>query len=236
MNFNVSGKLTNTGGGALVPIGTVLEFAGSTAPLNYLMCNGQAVSRTTYSELFSVIGTTYGSGDGSTTFNVPDRRGKVGVGYGNGLAIYSYANQLGHTDGSKDAVVVSHNHVVNTSCGAAGAHNHTRGSMNITGAFHIRHCASSGNPATVANEQIGALKGEGFDTGYSQWSNGLSMQSWKYYPEKVTFDASRNWTGETSWKEDHTHSIGVTIQSNGESGTNKNLQPYIVQNYIIRAK
>lgn len=50
----------------------------------------------------------------------------------------------------------------------------------------------------VANEQIGALKGEGFDMNFSNWSNGISMQSWSYHPEKVTFDASRNWTGETS--------------------------------------
>lgn len=101
MNFDVSGKLTNTGGGALVPIGTILEFAGSTAPANYLMCNGQAVSRTEYAELFLVIGTTYGSGNGSTTFNVPDRRGRVGVGAGQSPESSATTYTLGHTDGSK---------------------------------------------------------------------------------------------------------------------------------------
>lgn len=55
-----------------VPTGTVLSFAGATAPTNYLLCNGQAVSRTAYADLFNVIGTTYGKGDGSTTFNVPN--------------------------------------------------------------------------------------------------------------------------------------------------------------------
>ena len=59
-------------GGITVPIGTVSAFAGTTLPIGYLWCNGQEVSRTTYSELFSVIGTTFGTGDGSTTFNVPN--------------------------------------------------------------------------------------------------------------------------------------------------------------------
>ena len=55
-----------------VPVGTVLVFAGTTAPTGYLLCDGSAVSRTTYSVLFSVIGTTYGVGDGSSTFNLPN--------------------------------------------------------------------------------------------------------------------------------------------------------------------
>ena len=56
---------------AMLPIGTILPFAGGTIPYGFLATNGAAVSRTTYSALFSAIGTTYGSGDGSTTFNLP---------------------------------------------------------------------------------------------------------------------------------------------------------------------
>lgn len=55
--------------------GTVLPFAGEAAPNGWLLCYGQAISRTTYSTLFGIIGTTYGTGDGSTTFNLPDLRG-----------------------------------------------------------------------------------------------------------------------------------------------------------------
>ena len=58
----------NTG----VPVGTMITFAGKTVPEGYLLCNGAAVSRTTYARLFAAIGTTYGAGDGSTTFNLPD--------------------------------------------------------------------------------------------------------------------------------------------------------------------
>ena len=70
--------------GDTLPIGTVTQYGGSTAPTNWLFCNGQAVSRTTYKLLFDVIGTTYGSGDGSTTFNLPDFRSRLPIGIGAG--------------------------------------------------------------------------------------------------------------------------------------------------------
>ena len=57
---------------AVLPIGSYIQFAGSQAPEGFLVCNGGEISRTTYSKLFAVIGTTYGSGDGSTTFNLPN--------------------------------------------------------------------------------------------------------------------------------------------------------------------
>lgn len=63
--------------------GTVLPFAGSTAPTGWLLCHGQAVSRTTYAALFAAIGTVYGVGDGTTTFNLPDLRGRVIAGLDN---------------------------------------------------------------------------------------------------------------------------------------------------------
>lgn len=63
--------------------GMVFDYAGSTAPSGFLLCYGQAVSRTTFAQLFTVIGTSYGVGDGSTTFNVPDLRGVVTAGVGN---------------------------------------------------------------------------------------------------------------------------------------------------------
>jgi microcystin-dependent protein len=64
------------------PAGALMAFAGTSAPTGYLECDGSAVSRTTYSTLFDAIGTTWGSGDGSTTFNVPDLRGAFARGTG----------------------------------------------------------------------------------------------------------------------------------------------------------
>ena len=66
----------------LQPTGTIVIYAGATAPAGWLVCNGANISRTTYAALFGILGTTYGAGDGSTTFAVPDMRGRVSVGIG----------------------------------------------------------------------------------------------------------------------------------------------------------
>ena len=72
---DLSASVTAQGVSALMPTGTVLHFAGSSAPTGWLLCDGAAVSRTTYATLFALISTTYGVGDGSTTFNVPNTSG-----------------------------------------------------------------------------------------------------------------------------------------------------------------
>ena len=66
-----------------VPIGAMMAYGGATAPSGWLLCYGQAISRTTYSALFAVIGTAYGVGDGSSTFNLPDKRGRASIGADN---------------------------------------------------------------------------------------------------------------------------------------------------------
>lgn len=68
------------GGNGQGVTGMVTAYAGANAPLGYLLCNGQAVSRTVYASLFALLGTAYGVGNGTTTFNVPDLRGRVPVG------------------------------------------------------------------------------------------------------------------------------------------------------------
>lgn len=83
----------------LPPVGAILPYAGATAPFsNWAICNGQAVSRTTFSVLFGLLGITYGSGDGITTFNLPDTRGRVKAGVDGG------ANRLTTTTMSSQAL------------------------------------------------------------------------------------------------------------------------------------
>lgn len=90
-----------------VPTGSLLMWPTAGAPSGFLQCNGSAVSRSTYSALFAIIGTTFGSGDGSTTFNLPNYVDRMPIGAGN---LYS-ANSQG---GSKDAIVVSHSHTASS--------------------------------------------------------------------------------------------------------------------------
>lgn len=80
--FATSGAFTG-GTGQLVPTGTVLDYAGATEPAGFLFCAGQAISRTTYAALFALLGTFYGAGDTTTTFNLPDLQGRVVAGRDN---------------------------------------------------------------------------------------------------------------------------------------------------------
>ena len=100
-------------GTPLVPIGTILDFAAATPPTGYLVCNGDAVPRSTYAALFAVIGTTWGSGDGSTTFNIPDFRGRTSIGSGTGTGGNATAHALASKGG--DEALASHSHQASSS-------------------------------------------------------------------------------------------------------------------------
>ena len=81
------GKFSGNANTSDTPSGAILQFAGSSAPANWLLCDGALISRTTYATLFGVIGTNYGAGDGSTTFKLPDLRGRVPIGAGQGSSL-----------------------------------------------------------------------------------------------------------------------------------------------------
>jgi microcystin-dependent protein len=101
---------------ALLPVGYINMFAGSAAPSGYLICDGSAVSRSTYANLFALLGTTYGAGNGTTTFNIPDFRGRVPVGVGTGDATTATSWSLAQKKGNEDVSLVlnqlpSHSHL-----------------------------------------------------------------------------------------------------------------------------
>ena len=92
------------------PAGIVMPFAGSTAPQGYLLCDGSAVSRTDYADLFAAIGTTYGAGDESTTFNLPDLSGRVVLGVSQSHALGTTGGEATHTLTEQE--LPAHTHVV----------------------------------------------------------------------------------------------------------------------------
>jgi microcystin-dependent protein len=96
-----------------VPTGGLMMWSTGTAPSGWLLCAGAAVSRSTYSALFAIIGTTFGVGDGSTTFNVPNYTNRM-----------PYGTTVGATGGSADAVVVSHTHTATSTVTDPG-HSHS---------------------------------------------------------------------------------------------------------------
>jgi len=113
-----------------VPSGVISAYAGSTAPSGYLLCDGTAVSRTTYSGLFGIISTTYGVGDNSTTFNVPDLKGKVAVGRDSSQSEF---DNLAETGGAKThtlttAQLPSFSHEIQMSAGGGDGTTYVRGS------------------------------------------------------------------------------------------------------------
>ena len=129
-----------------VPTGSVQMYAAATAPLGYLLCNGSAVSRATYAALFAVIGTTYGVGDGTTTFNLPDLRGRaaIGAGAGAGLTPRTLAATGGAETVTLDTTMIpSHTHTSNATGG--------QGNLGLV-------LADGTNTATAVDPSLGELK------------------------------------------------------------------------------
>ena len=121
-------------GGPHVPIGGIIMWGASSTPSNYIQCKGQAVSRTTYSALFAVIGTNFGAGDGSTTFNLPNITDRFPMGSGGSASVgdtggsstktISTANLPSHSHSMGHTHAIDHNHP-STTTSSAGTHNHS---------------------------------------------------------------------------------------------------------------
>ena len=121
--MGISSALSATGA---VPVGVVDAFAGATAPAGWLLCSGQLVSRTQYPVLFTTIGTTYGAGDGSTTFAIPDMRGRAIAGKDNmgGTAAVRLTTAVSALDGLTLGATGG-NERVQTHTHIQDPHNHT---------------------------------------------------------------------------------------------------------------
>jgi microcystin-dependent protein len=148
-----------------VPVGGMTQFGGTTAPNGWLLCYGQPISRTTYALLFGVIGTAYGVGDGTTTFNLPDLRGRVAVGLDN----------MGGSPANRITNAVCG--ITGTTMGAAGGDQHAQADtlsavsaasagLSDPGHAHVIHTVGNGGGTPVG--EITGVSGANAPNGTTQ--------------------------------------------------------------------
>jgi len=146
------------GSGDTTPPGSLIAYAGSTAPGGWLLCYGQAISRSTYVDLFNVVSTTYGVGDGSTTFNIPDMRGRIPLPLDNlggasaNRITDSGADSLNGTGGLEthtllEAELPSHSHTLSTN----GDYQSGGGSTGANGSAGVGGVTSTTGSGTAHN-------------------------------------------------------------------------------------
>lgn len=210
-----------------LPIGFVGAYSGVTAPEGWLICDGAAVSRTAYSALFAAIGTTYGAGDGSTTFNLPDYRDRVPVGLD---ANDSDFNVLGKTLGSKSNTYdLTHKHTQ----GNTGAATGNTGSTTLTVNQIPSHTHGQYLNSEYGEKQPYALSGGGGSamTGYYVNTSNVSKTT---KDRQVTTGATGGGQGHTHSLNNHTHTNPATNNALGNTVIST-IQQSIVTNYIIKA-
>lgn len=225
--------------------GTVLPFAGTDAPTGWLLCYGQAVSRTQYAALFAKIGTTYGAGDGRTTFNIPDLRGRVAAGKdnmggttanrltsgGSGLNgaqlgsvggtethTLTEAQMPNHTHTGTAASAGAHTHTVSGDAGSAGAHTHTvSGSAASAGAHTHTVSGSAASAGAHTHTVSGSAASAGAHTHAVslQQLNSAGADGWGKLATGGEYVEGTIPDIDTKSAGAHTHSVSGTAASSG---------------------
>jgi microcystin-dependent protein len=198
-----------------VPVGSMVDFAGTTAPNGWLLCDGGAVSRITYKALFNTIGTSYGNGDGVLTFNLPDYRGRFPLGKtaaGTGSTLGATGGQLDHTH-----EVGAHTHSLSLSTGSNGGFSTSTG----TNGSHSHSVTASGDTSEET----------GFDA-----QSGSGADRTATHTHTVEVSGSTNSAGDHNHSvsvSDHTHTISGSTGSASGGTTDGANPPYLVANKII---
>lgn len=198
------------------PAGIIMPFAGTVAPQGYLLCDGSAVDRTTYATLFGVIGTTFGAGDGSTTFNLPDLGGRVPLGA-------SSTHMLGSTGGSETVTLTeselpAHVHVV-------PKHGHE----DTIGATTPEFSHSITQPVFKYNKPVNKAGGTDFG-GRERWTtNTTTATATRSTDVAVSVHAASNCTGSGSISD----KVAFDSETAGSGLDHNNMQPFCTIAYII---
>ncbi|MCP3855050.1 MAG: tail fiber protein, partial [Actinomycetia bacterium] len=187
----------------------MVVWSGSSVPSSWLLCDGSAVSRTSYANLFTEIGETFGVGDGSTTFNLPDMRGRVALGLDNmggssaNRVTAAAADSLGGADGDEKKTIAT---------GNLPSHTHSDGSLAADAESDHTH----GKPA-------GATTGYVVDVGASSLYVDTSGT------DKVSFTANTGSAG------GHSHDVTGTTGATGSGTALDAMNPYMALNWLIKS-
>ena len=190
------------------PPGMIMSFAGAAATDGFLVCDGSAVSRTVYPKLFAAISTTFGSGDGSTTFNLPDLRGRFVMGE-------SPSHSLASTGGAEQQTI---------SVSQLPAHNHP---VSDPGHSHTVSDPGHSHTSNAVGGSIGLCIADGSNTATETDSSGGELNVWTT-PQALTINS------QTTGVSVNTNTTGVTVGNTGGGSPLNILNPYIVLSYQIK--
>lgn len=228
----------NIKGDINLPAGTIVAFGGSAAPLYWLVCDGAAVSRTTYAALFAVIGTTYGTGNGSTTFNLPDLRSRAPVGIGpmDGTSTHNFT--LGLKYGSPTHVLSEnemphHAHMVNNHTHNYDFNHHHSVWVNAHGHGDPTH--QHGGPGYYMQFGQGGVGGWGWLEGQGTRLNGMWLAGCGLH-NAGNMGGGTAWVSEmaANWHYRATEGSTPATDYRGGNVAHNNCQPSLGVNFIIK--
>lgn len=206
---------------SVIPVGIIQMFAGSTAPNGWLVCDGSTVSRSAYSDLFKIIGTTYGAGNSNTTFTLPDMRGRFAMGAGTGTGLNSSGS--GAISGSSQTArtvgqwLGEETHLLTTAELASHSHANTvSGGSTGTMSANASHTHAATKPIYV------------YDPGVS--SGGLTASTYV----RGNDSAGINPVTPTSTDHSHTFTPSISNANAGSDSRHATIPPCVVVNYIIK--
>lgn len=198
-------------------VGEIIAFAGSTTPENYLLCDGSAVSRTDYSSLFEAIGTTYGAGDGSTTFNVPDLTGKICLGISGGHAL--------GTSGGAEGITLDSNNIPEHLHGVP-QHGHLSSITAKTPSLSHNVSSQCNFNYTQLNGTRGERTGSNLQIYNSKTSAGMSRST--------DFAVAKHEATSCTVTGGVSDCAAFDTLSAGSGAAHNNMMPYLALTYLIR--
>lgn len=193
--------------GLYVPVGMIMQWTKASTPTGFIVCDGSAVSRTTYAALFDAIGTTHGVGDGSTTFNLPDLQGKLPVGDDGGVS-YTVAGTGGSTSVTPTLTKSGSVSKSGTASGSlSGVPDSGNLAVSVSGNVNIANHTLSVNeiPSHTHNQTLGPRSGDWYNGYYRNRASVSNTDN-----DTVTGNQNHN-TGNGGG---HTHTGGHNLSGN----------------------